>query len=218
LTDSKGRAITATVILLIGAGVLIGSLLTPWYTFTASGSGVTVYDNFYAGLPTTNGTIRYSCSGGVECPSQTSYSAASLNNTGTIAETGFFLLIGGVILGALAGILAFMFRNRRGLGSIILALAILAVVLAIVAPAVFAVELPGAISKDHPGATGKGPWTSFFGSNSTTLGPGAAYSTTWGPGLGWYLAIGAFVIFCGGLFLLFRNRRIDRDELPAPPA
>ena len=130
-------------------------------------------------------------------PGRIRYSNENLNNTGQIAEVGFFLLIGGLILGLVAAILGFMSRGNSGRARPVMALAVIALILALAAPAMFAVALPGALAKDSPSHPSSGPWSTFFGSNTTQIGS-TTITTTWGPGIGWYLSFGAFVVFLSG--------------------
>jgi len=203
-------------IVLVAAILMLVALLTPWYMEQVSDSGVSVTLNAYPGLPSTNGTIQFTCSGlpsGESCTPQSSYTAEKLNNTGNIAEAGFFLIIVGFVLGLIGAILGFTSgKNARRAGPA-RTLAIVALVVAIAAVAMFAVALPTAIGQDSPGHTGTGPWSSFFGSgNASSMGlPGG--TLTWGPGIGWYLAIGAFVLFLVGMFVLRQGQKE-----PAQPA
>ncbi|MCI4347636.1 MAG: hypothetical protein L3J97_03330 [Thermoplasmata archaeon] len=216
-TTRAGRLIGA-IIILIGAILLIASLVLPWYSVQTSFGGASATQNSYPGLPSTNGTIQYSCSGlpslilGASCPPQTSYSRQHLNNTGLIAESGFFLIIAGIVLGIIAAVLGIASRGNSRRTSPAVALAVVALLLAIAAPGLFAASLPGAIGKDLPGHTGSGPWSSFFGSASTMVAPTVTLSTTWGPSVGWYCAIVAFVLLLVGLIILFMYRK----EPPQP--
>ncbi|MGA8276327.1 MAG: hypothetical protein WB852_08570 [Thermoplasmata archaeon] len=211
---TSGRMIAA-VLILIGAILLIGALVTPWYSYESSGNGLSETRNYYLGMPSTNGTIQPVCSGLPSCPTQTSYSTQNLNNTGSLAEAGFFMVIGGFALGIIAAILGVVSRRNPRRAAPVMALAALALVLAIAAPGLFAVSLPGAAAKDSPGHLGSGPWSSFFGSNSTTIS-GITITTTWGPGIGWYLSIVAFVILLVGVILLARYRREPPQPMTAP--
>ncbi|MGA8604742.1 MAG: hypothetical protein WB788_06760 [Thermoplasmata archaeon] len=212
----RGRMVGAAIVL-VAAILMIVALFTPWYMEQVSSSGINVTLNAYPGLPSTNGTIQYSCSGlpsGAQCPSQTSYTTDKLNNTGNIAEAGFFLIIVGFVLGLIGAILGFASgKNARRAGPA-RTLAIVALIVAIAAVAMFAVALPTAIGQDTPGHSGTGPWSSFFGSgNSSSMGiPGG--TLTWGPGIGWYLAIVAFVLFLVGMIVLARAQK----EPPQPVA
>ncbi|HKN06061.1 MAG TPA: hypothetical protein VJ021_00450 [Thermoplasmata archaeon] len=198
-------------IVLVGAILLIAALFTPWYTVQVSSSGVSETQNAYPGLPSTNGTIQYTCSGlpsGISCPSQTSYNTARENNTGTIAETGFFLIIVGFILGLVGALLGFTSRNKAGRARPAMTLALVAAIVAIATVGMFAVALPTAIGQDNPGHTGTGPWSSFYGSSSPL---------TWGPGIGWYLAIGAFVVLLVGMIILALARKEPPEPVAAAP-
>ncbi len=201
------------MLILVAAILMVVAIFTPWYSYEQSGGGISVTRNFYPGIPSTNGTIQSSCSGIPSCPGQDSYSNENLNNTGQIAEVGFFLLIGGLILGLVAAILGFMSRGNSGRARPAMALAVIALILALAAPAMFAVALPGALAKDSPSHPSSGPWSTFFGSNTTQIGS-TTITTTWGPGIGWYLSFGAFVVFLIGIILLARARK----EPPAPAA
>jgi hypothetical protein len=215
---SKGSRIAGAAIVLVGAILLLASLLTPWYTEQVSVSGATENQNAYTGLPDSNGTIQYSCSNlptGVSCPSQSSYTQDRLNNTGLIAETGYFLIIGGIILGLVGAIIGLTSGNNPRRAGPARTLAVVSLILAIVAVAAFAVALPMALSNDIKGHSGDGPWSSFFGSgNSSSYGiPGG--TLTWGPGFGWYFAIVAFVLLLVGAVLLARGRK-DAVAVPTP--
>ena len=212
----RGRMISG-IIVLIGAILLFAAIAVPWYTVKFSEGSASESINFYPGTPSQGGTIQYSCSSIPTCPSSTSYTGASppLNNTGMIAETGFFLLIAGGVLGLIGALLAVASRGNSRRARPAMALAVIALIIAIAAPSLYAVALPGAISKDMPKETGSGPWSTFIGSNSTTGGA----SLNWGPAVGWYLAFGAFVVILIGLILLMRYRKDPAEPVPvAAPA
>ncbi len=217
MAGSGGGGRVGGIIVLIGAILLIAALLTPWYMEQSSEYGYTVGINAYPGTPSQNGTIKYTCSGlpsGASCPSQTSYSAQDLNSTGMIAEYGFFIVIVGVILGIIAAILGLFSGGNPKRTRPAVALAVIALILAIAAPAMFAAALPGAIgndSKGHP--SGAGPWSSFWGSGNIS---GA--SLTWGAGIGWYLSIGAFVLFLVGVIALMRAGKSPPEAAPTTAA
>jgi len=178
-------------------------------------SGVSITENTYPGLPSTNGTIQYTCSGlpsGAHCPSQNSYNGARLNNTGTIAEAGFFLIIVGFVLGLFGAIVGFSSRNKAARARSAMTLAIVAMVVAIAAVGMFAVALPTAIGQDTPNHPATGPWSSFYGSTNATEYGLTSGTVTWGPAIGWYLAIGAFVVLLVGMIIL----AVSRKEPPEP--
>jgi len=226
MASNKGRRLVGGLIVLVGAILLISAVFIPWYVYQAKtsssyfGTGTTTI-NSYPGLPTENGTIQCSSSGVASCPySQTSYQKADYNNTGVIAETGFMLLIVGFVLGFIGAILGMASRGDPRRAGPAIALVIIAVILAVVTPTLFMATLPGAQAKDIPTSqrsTSSGPWSSFFGSNSSTLTTPAGQvkiDLTWGPGSGWYVSFVSFVILLIGLVLLLRYRK-DPPE-PAP--
>lgn len=211
MPSAKTNRTIGAIIILIGAVILIAALFTPWYSFKESVPVGSVTQNSYPGIPSTNGTIQYSCSGSVPCPSQTSYSniKPAETNTGNIAESGFFLLIVGAIIGVIATVFGLMARGNARRVRPAFILGIIAVILALIAPVLFAAALPGAISSDIGSTyrpTSSGPWSSFTGSTSATLG-GVPYSFTWGPTTGWYLAFAAFVVLLIGVIFLFLGRK-----------
>jgi len=194
---NKGRRLVGAIIVLIGAILLIAAAFMPWYTYqakttTPAGSGTTTI-NSYPGLPGQNGTIQCSTSGSAACPySQTSYNNARENNTGNIAEAGYFMMIVGFILGLLGAIMGVMSRGNPRRAGPAFALGLIAMILALIAPILFMGLLPGALSNDIPSAeraSSNGPWSSFFGSNSTTPFSGVTIDFTWGPAIGWYLSL-----------------------------
>lgn len=225
MASKKAWRLAGTIIILIGAILLIAALFTPWYAYKTSYAGASETQNSYPGIASTNGTIQYTCSGlpaGASCPSQTSYSSIvpKETNVGNIAETGFFLLIVGIILGIIAAIFGFVSRGNARRSGPALTLGIIALLLAIVAPVLFAAALPGAVSSDisttyRPPNT-SGPWSSFTGSSSYTNPLVGVVSFNWGPGVGWYLSIGAFVILLVGVVLLFIGRKEPSAPTPAP--
>ncbi|MGA7650182.1 MAG: hypothetical protein WB984_02870 [Thermoplasmata archaeon] len=207
-----GRLIAA-VIILVGAVLLIAAVFTPWYTEQFSGNGITVTQNAYLGVPSSNGTIQYTCSGlpaGASCLSETSYKTETANNTGNLMEAVYFIAIAGIILGFIGAIIGLVSRKTGPA----MALAVVAMILAVAAVGVFAVALPGAIGNDSPNHSGSGPWSSLFGSSSSGRF-GIQGTLTWGPGVGWYLAIGAFVLLLVGVILVVLFRKDPPAPVPA---
>lgn len=220
MANRKTGRLIGAIIVLIGAIVLITALFMPWYTEKVSIAGETTTVNFFPGLPSQSGAISWSCSGGASCPSnETSYSGfvPPLTNVGNIAETGFFLLILGFIIGIVATAFGAMSRGNSRRVAPAIWLTVIAVILALIAPILFAATLPGAISKDIPSTSterfgsSSGPWSTFMGSTSIAT-PFGSVSLNWGPGIGWYMAFAAFVVLLIGLILLLINRK----DLPEP--
>jgi hypothetical protein len=215
--NTKRNRTLGGVLVLIAAILMIVSLFTAWYVYTASesvdGSTVkTTSSAFPAYSNSQNGSLQTSCTGSSFCGSTTgtSYSNAHQNNTGNLAVAAWYLVLGAFILGILGAILAIGARSKQSWVTPAIALTIIAFLLALAAPVMYAAALPGAVTKDYQAqgvsTNGSGPWSSFSGSSSS--GP---LSLTWGPGIGWILAIVGFVLFLIGALLLWRARK-------APPA
>jgi hypothetical protein len=222
MSASKRRRQICTLLIAIGVALLLVSLLTPWYSRSYSFSGLPgggVRDEttlYYPGIPSAIGTIQWSCGGtggqsSRGCPSQTSYSESGLNNTGVVVEATFFLVLAAAVAGALAAIFSFAAWGNCRRVTPAFVLASIALILALSAPAIFALALPSAIGKDTPDHFAHGPWASFFG--STSYPAPVSENLAWGPTVGWYLSIGAAVCFLAGTALLFALRRG-----PASPA
>jgi len=223
MASNKGRRLVGAIIVLIGAVLLIAAAFMPWYSYEVNASSPagssTTTQNSYPGFPGQNGTIQYSCSGTYSsCPSQNSYTGLTPaeNNTGNIAETGYLLLIVGFLVSIIGFIFGMMSRNNPRRASPAMILAVLGMILALITPILFAVSLPGALTKDIPSQfrAGSGPWGSFIGSNTSTPFPGVTVKTTWGPAIGWYLSFGAFVILLIGMILLWRYRKDPAEPAP----
>lgn len=222
----KAGRILGAVIVLVGAVLLIAALFMAWYEVqvkeSAGGATVTGTYHTYPGLPSTNGTVQttFSCSGlpaGYSCPATntTSYSKADLNSTGQLAEIGFFLLIGGFVLGLLGAVIGFASGRKAGRAGAAAALGVVAMILAVAAFGLFAVMLPGAIGNDSPNHQGfDGPWSSFIGSGNSTYYSAPGGTASWGPAVGWYLTIGAFVVLLIGVIVLARSRREPPEPTP----
>jgi len=216
MAERRTRRLFGGALVLVGSVLLIATLFSPWYTYTAGvssvmvGHGSTTF-NSYPGWPTENGTIRCSSSGFENCPySETSYQGAQENNTGTIAVVGYILLILGFVFGFLGAVLGLASRRDDRRARPALVLGIIAVLVAILVPVLFWGALPGALSKDIPVSertTSSGPWSSFYGSSNSTPFAGVTVNLSWGPAIGWYLSFLAFAVLLVGVVLLYLNRR-----------
>lgn len=209
-TTKRDRTI-GSVLVLIGAALLLIALFTTWYDHSESGSfgGVTIKDtsDFYLGNGGSAVQSSSSCSGNASiCQYVTgnttsmSYTQARLNDTGSLAVAGQGVVIAGFVLGLLSALLGIGARSNQPWVLPTIVLAILALILAIAAPLLMFAAQPAAIDKDVTAQdhgvppTGSGPWSSFAGSNA---------SFSWGPSMGWYISLGASaVILVGGIFWL----------------
>jgi len=116
------------------------------------------------------------------------------------------LLLGlGVLFGALAAVLRSGTKDRpktRRSARTALACLIAALVLVAVSPISAALLQPGAYAADRGPVSPPSPGQSFWGTcgSQSAVGCSVANETTsWGPGLGWYLSIAAAVLFVAAL-------------------
>jgi hypothetical protein len=200
------RTLLGVVFVLIGGLLLAAALFLPWYSTgipTGSG-GFSDTSSFYLGLPWSDGTVRYSCTGG-SCSSATSYSDASLTSTGELAAVTLMLVNAAGALGVIVGALGLRFRWNSEQAPRMLGLAVTALVLGIVATELFALTIQFGFG---------GPWSSFWGSGMRNSMTGA-YSYSWGPSTGWYLSNAAAIASLAGVVLLARQGRHSVESVPA---
>jgi len=221
----------AAVLAIIGALLLIVSAFIGWYTIsvTASAAGFSASgsENF---LPGSSYTSSFSGSTTTQ-----SYSSTNATNVGNLFMATQYILIGGFILGLLGGLLLFAssMKGRESWSKPAMILLVLALLMAIVAPAYVAAAAPGAFKADIPASASSnnsGPWSSFTGSCSAGAtcftggggGTGVSGTTTWGPAAGWYLAWGGFVVLLIAIILLWRDRmtaaKMGQSEATSSPA
>lgn len=232
------------ILLFIGAILLIVALLTSWYTTSLQSSGpggsATEQLDF---KPGSSYSVSFSCSGAASslCPGSTtcSYSGSSsnycnpqgINRTGQLYAVTEYLVIGGLVLGLLAGIFAMMSGGKPGMRKGAIALGVIALLFALVVPITLLAAQPGALKSDFTPSggsapTGNGPYSSFFGScsgnNCGFTGPASGnVSDTWGPSVGWYLSIVAFIVFLLGTMMVMRSGKESAPmaaPMPAQPA
>ncbi|MCI4342332.1 MAG: hypothetical protein L3K11_08195 [Thermoplasmata archaeon] len=231
------------LLLIIGAILLVVSLLVGWYVFTAksnfsesfggtsfSGSSTSTVtlslgSNYQlSGTSTVNGvsasqsrTCAYA--GNSTCPAE--------KNVSSLYSAGEYIVVGGVALGFLGGILALMGGSRPGMRKIGMVFGVVALLLAIAAPMTLLAAQPGAFKSDEGNAymgNGTGPDHTYFGSCSgsscgSTGVPGGSNTTgNWGPSTGWYLSIVGFVILLLGVIMSRRGTEPAAAPTPAPVA
>jgi hypothetical protein len=218
------RKVVAGSLSIVGAVVLVIALFVGWYVISASGlvdgTSEIATGTFYLGQTITGSS---SCSGSF-CPSSTpsgtsTYYQAGLNDTGRIYALMQILVLVALVLGIIGGALLFMAGNGRP-QSAATYLILVALFLAVFAPVGLLVLQPKALTDDnygHGNTSGPAPESSFFGSCSgTACGSGGGSISevgTWGPGIGWYLALAAF-----GLFLVALVVGSTSPGRPAPSA
>ena len=193
-------------LLVAGFAILLVTLFVGWYSISASAS-----DPYNGQTVTVNGTVTQfpfnhfsetlSCEGSNVCFASQTYTGTNSGSLAGLYDLAAGLVIGGMIVG-LAGIgVAFStLRNRSRLAG---SLALLAILLALLAPTVMFATQPyvlnsqGApIGSSGNSTNGPSPRTSFFGSCSgsgcgAAITAGETVSASWGPALGWYLSLAA---------------------------
>lgn len=188
------------------AGVALG---TGWWAESGSGT-IEGYSESYSGS-----VNLFGCSSYTETVNGASSSSSSCSTTNNSAVTTVFdvtlgMVIGGLILGIIGVVFAFLgMFSRRPMGKTMSMLpflvTLIAAVLMIAAPMYFMAALPGAE------CNGGSNCPSFFGSQTVS-----GISESYGGGIGWYLAIGAFVVFLiAAIFMLMAWRKAKAS---APPA
>ena len=221
--NTKRNRTAAGALAIIGAVLLIAALFVGWYqetvSFNVSGFSGTNTGDFYI----TNKVVTTSTSGGNTNTVTKSYSDAGLNKTGQLAGAIEGIVIAGIILGFIGAILGFGSRGRQSWVRPAMALLVLALLLSIVAPIGMLALQPSAVKSDSNSSLTNGqsgPWNSFFGSCSagSSCAAGSGGSFTWGPYVGWYLSIVAFVLFLIALIVLSGARKAPPMEQPTTMA
>jgi len=237
-----GRRRTGTLLgagyVLVAAALLGAALFAPWYYYDGqwgkwSGPSISVLGprntTFYLLSLPGSGPVQASCLGASIpsfCPLSASYSGAGFNSTAGVVLLTLTLAAAAFAASTLAGILGVILRRRPRSTSLVMTLAIAAVILAIAATASFAALLPTSFGNDTPesqrysGPTG--PWTSFFGSVRAALSVpcfarGCPPPTTesWGPGLGWALEVAGVAVLLVGTAMMIRFQRPVADLSPS---
>jgi len=203
------RRLLGAVLVLIGGLLLATALFMPWYSNDYTGSNPAHFDIlFYLGPSSWDGTIQYSCSAGVHCPSATSYSSGSLNNSGVVAEVTLALVAAACVLGLYAGAIGIRFRRDASRTRKTIILAVTALGLAVTAAAFYAATIQ---------VSWGGSWSSFWGSSTGYSEVSGTVSNSWGPSIGWYLSIVAIAALLAGTVILLRHRR-ESTEAVSPSA
>ena len=212
------RTAIGGLVLIVGVALLLGSLWVGWYSVTARASatqeGTSVVVNgtgvYY---PLNQYWLQLTCEGSPSCPSNltqtSSYPQGTFDSVGTLYDIVAALVIGALVLGGSAGIIAAV--SRRAGSKLVLGLALTAVILALLAPGVLMLAQPSVLSSQGPSGTGAGPSKTFFGSCSgggcgATLVSGTSLNASWGPSLGWYLSLAGGAVLVVGFFLARKPR------------
>ncbi len=226
------RSITSGALLLAGIALLVVSLLVGWYAVSATASSevsgtsftVSATETYY---PLNQISETVTCQGWSGCPqidttSWTSYSQGTFDSIGTLYDMVSIFVISAIILGLVAAFLFFTSgRQRSGWAE---ALVVVAVLLAVLAPAVLIAAQPAVLNSQGSSSGGSSPRTSFFGSCSgsgcgTSLPYTGALNASWGPSVGWYLCLVAIALLIIGLYV-YRGPRVGSPDriVYEPPA
>jgi hypothetical protein len=227
---TRGRLfLLAAILAVVGAGLLVVAGLEPTWTFSAQGSpGSSPAELTIAFLP--GSSFLETC--GARCLSPGSsisipYAASGLNGTGELygayqviwPALGALALLNALVVGMAAR------RSRRQQyhhGKLVWGMR-LAGAAPLLALALLLAIQPGIIGADPGAATGlhwagvsPSPSQSFVGScAATSAGPDgscpAGETESWGPGIGFYLALLAGLLLLAGSALLGLARRALRD-------
>lgn len=180
------------------------SIFLSWYaiSFTTTNGSQTYAANFYPGqtvtLSSTSGTSSTTYS--------TTYTEVGLNNTGSLYSLIQALLVVGALLGVIGGGLLIAAGTRLpSVATLGMFLLIMGAGVAIFCPLATLIHQPSALAADSyvPGSSNSnnpGPTTSFAGSELSSSGSGS-----WGPGLGWFLPIVAFILLVVGVGVAYSS-------------
>jgi hypothetical protein len=210
----SARTTRAGAVALIASVLLLASLFFSWYNISLSTSNgsQSVAVNFYPGQAFNTSTT----SGSSTSASTTTYSEAKLPQTGELYMVLEILLVLGSVLGVTgASLLLAAGNDSPSVKSWGTTLVVFVVLMALIGPVMLWVGQPSALANDsYKGTTANSqtnsPMSSFFGSNSTS-----AYTANWGPSIGWYLSILAFVMLAISVALV-PGSRPGSEAIPEP--
>jgi len=220
----RGRPFGVAV-LLVGTVLLVVSLFVGWYVVSETSTDTVGTNTFTVNESETlylfnAQTLSFSCQGSSSCfasgTTSGTYSQGSLTGAATLYDVVSGLILCAVLLGGIATFMCFR-GGRRSLGWAKV-LVVVALALVVFSPTILALGQPSALSSQgtHPG--GSSAATSFFGSCSgsecgPSVAPGVPISGSWGPSIGWYLSLAAFVPLLVGLFMIPGPRRFASGPL-----
>jgi len=213
-----------SLLLVLAAALLGASTVTGWWSLAESTSGgPTVTTTFLPGSMYQLSCSVSGCSG--YRTGSLSYASGSLGAVGNLYEAVQVLLVLGALLGFVAGAVGLAGSFRAGFSRRRLSLCAFAAVLALLLAIAAVVAVPAlqvsALDQDGGGIppTAPSPLSSFWGSCSSSTGSdgicvsgssGLTVSASWGPGIGWALAIAGALLLLFGLVALLRTRPVRR--------
>ena len=205
----------------ICAVALAVSLFLPWYSVSAidSSSDRRVSSQFYLwGVTTSSSGV------GADGSRTSSYSSDVLPHTGGVYAAALGLVLVGIAGSTLAGAIAL--RSGPGARQLRLFAALVSAAVVTVAPLALIAVQPGAICSDaqgfeaplgSPGGASSGgcTWQFYLGSGGWYApgqadGPQGSFtghdgSLTWGPGVAWFLSLGAGLVLATESVLTWRS-------------
>jgi len=206
-----GRHLGAALVLVAGL-LLVAALLTPWYanystfSYGPSESHFNLNTMYYLGPSWLSGTVQFSCNYS-PCPAGTSYSSSSTSGPGVVAEVTFVQVAASCAFAIIAGVLGVARRRNWNRTLYVNLLAVTALCLGVAATAFYSLAFQLGYG---------GPWGSFWGSSTGHVGTGPLTTNTWGPFIGWYLAVLAVAVLLAGSVMLGRTRRDLADPVADP--
>jgi len=208
-----GDQIGGSIGLLVGSLLLLASMFTAWWTLSITDGGSAETISFFPGASyVTTGSPETGLFFGAP-----TYSASGLNQLGVlyghILSAGIFVIVIAFVA-ALIGFLSLRSVRPRIYRAIILVAGCCTTAVAVMVPFLvagfheyaFASDVDGEITCSPPPS----PCSTFWGSETTN-----GTTWTWGPGLGWVLAVvAAFVLVTALVFLVSAYRPYPYSDEP----
>jgi len=127
----------------------------------------------------------------------------------------------GLVFAILVMLFAMMTKKKGGRSILLLIFALLAFIFCMLGPVLYAATLPGAIKADTEAQDCGGEkckcdqdyCTSFSGTKKADLGGMGSMTFTWGPGMGWIMALVGFIMALLAFVFVFK---IPKAPKPAP--
>jgi len=226
------RSVILPLIVVIVAMVFfIVACVTPWYTVNSKSSGGAEgysYTSEYTSQMDSQGMTSTGKStssfGGTSSHSETrSWANYTENykdrNNGaspklpSLYTADLALSVAALVLAILAMVLLLMKKSQKLLAVIL----VVGGVLGIVAIAILAGLQPGYIRDDshYTDIPKDGPASSFMGTNNTGSG-GFTQNYSWGPGIGWYMALVGSIMMFVAVAILFLRKPKQQPVYPQP--
>jgi preprotein translocase subunit SecG/multisubunit Na+/H+ antiporter MnhG subunit len=203
-----------TIFAVLGVVFMGMSLIMPWYSVKYDMSGVGTSEGTYSfsGVDTKVDITM----AGQKISSSNHTAWGDMNNvdkTKSLYGTTQLLVILGLVMCILLLVGGVMLMKGPEKKMLVTIFGVLALVFTLLAPVVLMAMHPGAVKEDTKSAsgtdpTGNGPFASFTGSTDSTL----MGKMTWGPAIGWIMALLGFIFALLGFVLVLLVKK------PAPAA